>query len=231
VENTAECRAPVGGGYYLLVRKRGSSKRVVTAMSPFPDGSSMVNTWPTNAGPAPPPAVLPRPAEPALAICAPGSGCGPRRDSEEAEAEAEAEETGRRSGTARWRAEGEGEAEAGGDGDGEERKGEAEAREWKGLDDEEEEERGMVDHWTERWRLLGGRRWGLGGQGGACLFVRLGGDLGFGRARVRSRTVREGFLLPCTGGRATPAVLHSARLSDSTTNCLMRVPLQGFACG
>lgn len=136
---------------------------MVTAMSPFPDGSSMVNTWPTNAGPPPPPDILPRPAAPGLAIRAPGSGCGPRRDSEEwgGEAEAEAEETGRRSGTARWGAacEGEGEAEAEAEVGGEERKGKAEAREWKGLDHEEEEERGMVP----------------GPNGGACLCLVAGG--------------------------------------------------------
>lgn len=132
------------------MRKRGSSKRVVTAMSPFPEGSSMVNTCPTNAGPPPPPPLTPPPGfppgaapAPETAIRAPGSGSGPRRGSEEEE---DAEETGRRSGTARWGAGGAGEVveeEAGEDGVGEERKGKVEAREWKGLD--EEEERGMVE--------------------------------------------------------------------------------------
>lgn len=152
------------GSYYLLVRKRGSSKRVVTAMSPFPDGSSMVNTWPTNAGPPPPLAMLPPPVAPAPTIRVPGSGCAPRRDSE-------AEETGRRSGTARWGAAGAGEAggDGGGDVDVEERKGKAEAREWKGLDDEEEEH-GMVDpSCTDR---TGGACLVGTGLGGACLFVR-----------------------------------------------------------
>lgn len=128
---------------HLLVRKRGSSKRVVTAMSPFPEGSSMVNTWPTNAGPPPPPLTTPPPPGFPPAIRAPGSGSGARRDSEDAEEE---EETGRRSGTARWGAgEAGDEVVAAGDGDG--RKGKVEAREWrKGLD---EEERGMV---VDRWR-------------------------------------------------------------------------------
>ena len=110
-------------------------------MSPFPEGSSMGNTWPTNAGPPPPPLILPPglppAAAPAPAIRAPGSGSGPRRDS--------AEETGRRSGKARCGAGCAGEVvdEVAAE-DEEERKGKVEeAREWKGLD--EEEERGMVD--------------------------------------------------------------------------------------
>ena len=119
-------------------------------MSPFPEGSSMVNTWPTNAGPPPlplPPLILPPglppAAAPAPAIRALGSGSGPRRDS----AEDDAEETGRRSGKARWGAGCAGEVvdEVAAE-DEEERKGKVEeAREWKGLDEEEQEERGMVE--------------------------------------------------------------------------------------
>lgn len=134
----------LGSAGYLFVRKRGSSKRVVTAMSPFPEGSSMVNTWPTNAGPPPPPPLIPPPGLPPAAaaepaIRAPGSGSGPRRDS----ADDDAEETGRRSGKARWGAWCAGEvADEVAAEDGEGRKGKVEeAREWKGL----EEERGMVD--------------------------------------------------------------------------------------
>jgi len=116
-------------------------------MSPFPEGSSMVNTWPTNAGPPPlplPPLILPPglppAAAPAPAIRALGSGSGPRRDS----AEDDAEETGRRSGKARWGAGCAGEVVDEVAAEDEERKGKVEeAREWKGLD--EEEERGMVD--------------------------------------------------------------------------------------
>lgn len=125
---------------------------MVTAMSPFPDGSSMVKTCPTKAGPPPPPPLTP-PAAPALAIRAPGSGCGPPGDSEEAGAEAE--ETGRRSGTARRGAAGEGaeEDDEAAVGDEEARKGKVEAREWKGL----EEERGMVvDRWRGRPSWCGG---------------------------------------------------------------------------
>uniref|UniRef100_A0A0E0FIR0 Uncharacterized protein n=1 Tax=Oryza nivara TaxID=4536 RepID=A0A0E0FIR0_ORYNI len=126
--------------WYLLARNWGSSKRVVTAMRPFPEGSSMVNTCPTNAGPPPFPKPPPPPALPpdaAAAIRAPRFDSG-----EAAAAEAEEEEVmGRMRGTARWGAggEGEGEAEVGdGDGDGEGRKGRVEAKAWKGLDADEE---------------------------------------------------------------------------------------------
>uniref|UniRef100_A0A0E0MTB2 Uncharacterized protein n=1 Tax=Oryza rufipogon TaxID=4529 RepID=A0A0E0MTB2_ORYRU len=124
--------------WYLLARNWGSSKRVVTAMRPFPEGSSMVNTCPTNAGPPPFPKPPPPPALPpdaAAAIRAPRFDSG-----EAAAAEAEEEEVmGRMRGTARWGAGGEGEGEAEvGDGDGEGRKGRVEAKAWKGLDADEE---------------------------------------------------------------------------------------------
>lgn len=192
---------------------------MVTAMSPFPDGSSMVNTWPTNAGPAPPPALLPRPAAAAPAIRAPGSGCGPRRDSEEAEAEPE--ETGRRSGTARWGAagEGEGEAEAGGDGDEEEKKGKAEAREWKGLDDEEE--RGMVVGGPLDRTV--GTGWPLARVGRAFLlgWVGIWALEGPGCVRVHEHDGRTGH-----AGSAPQRTL--IRFHPSHYHCPMRV--QGFAC-
>jgi hypothetical protein len=109
-------------------------------MRPFPEGSSMVKTCPTNAGPKPPPPLSPSPLPPAdVAPASPGIrelGSGVPRESEEAgDDDVEDEETGRRSGKARCGAAGEG-------GDAEdERKGKEEAREWKGLG----EERGMVD--------------------------------------------------------------------------------------
>lgn len=111
-------------------------------MRPFPAGSSMVKTCPTNAGPKPPPPLPPPPLPPVgVAPASPAirelrSGCGVLRESEEAgDDDVEAEVTGRRSGKARCGAAGEG-------GDAEdERKGKEEAREWKGLG----EERGMVD--------------------------------------------------------------------------------------
>jgi hypothetical protein len=111
----------------LLARKCGRWKRVLTAMRPFPEGSSMVKTCPTNAGPKPPPPLAPPPLPPASPVIR------VLRDSEDDDVEAE--ETGRRSGKARR-----GEGEETGVEDEDERKGKAEAREWKGF----EEERGMV---------------------------------------------------------------------------------------
>jgi hypothetical protein len=72
----------------LLARKCGRWKRVLTAMRPFPEGSSMVKTCPTNAGPKPPPPLAPPPLPPASPVIR------VLRDSEDDDVEAE--ETGRR---------------------------------------------------------------------------------------------------------------------------------------
>lgn len=118
---------------YLSAMKCGRSKRLVTAMRPFPEGSSMVNTCPTNAGPPLPPTLIPPAAPfpppaaagPAISRCCCGLRLGADEEEEE-EGAVEAEEMGRRSGTARC---GAGDEEGGG--------GLKVREQWKGLEEEE----------------------------------------------------------------------------------------------